>query len=70
MILRDVILEGDIDENIDEKLDKSDLDDSEVENFLNHLLEFDDIIEYFQILDHDISIEENLTDEEIINLVI
>ena len=31
--------------------------------------ESDDVIEYFQILDHEVPTEENLTDEEIINLV-
>ena len=31
--------------------------------------ESDDVIEYFQILDREISTEENLTDEEIVNLV-
>ncbi len=53
----------------DEDVDESDLDDDEVGNLFYHLPESDDIIEYFQILDHDVPTEENLTDEAIINLV-
>ncbi|CAB5379950.1 unnamed protein product [Rhizophagus irregularis] len=57
--------DGDVDENDLE----SDLDGDDIEDFLDNLPNSDDIIEYFQMLDHEIPTEENLTDEEIVNLV-
>ncbi|CAB4393707.1 unnamed protein product [Rhizophagus irregularis] len=57
------------DDDVDKKDSELNLDDDEIENLLNHLPKSDNIIEYFQILDHEILTKENLTDEEIVNLV-
>ncbi|PKY63625.1 hypothetical protein RhiirA4_493329, partial [Rhizophagus irregularis] len=57
------------DDDVDEEDSELNVDDDEIENLLNHLPESDDVIEYFQILDHEIPTEENLTDKEIVNLV-
>lgn len=57
------------DDSVDEEDSELNIDDEEIENLLNYLPESDDVIQYFQILDREISTEENLTDEEIVNLV-
>ena len=44
-------------------------DDDEIESLLNELPETDEILEYFQMLDHEIPTEEYLTDEQIINMM-
>ncbi|CAB4481133.1 unnamed protein product [Rhizophagus irregularis] len=61
--------DDDNDGDIDEDDLESDLDGDDIEDFLDNLPNSDDIIEYFQMLDHEIPTEENLTDEEIVNLV-
>ncbi|CAB4475246.1 unnamed protein product [Rhizophagus irregularis] len=59
----------DNDDDVDEDDLESDLDDEDIEDYLDNLPNSDDIIEYFQMLDHEIPTEENLTDKEIVNLV-
>ncbi|RIA91082.1 hypothetical protein C1645_693030, partial [Glomus cerebriforme] len=59
----------DNDDDVDEKESELNIDNDEIKDLLNHLPESDDVIEYFQIFDHEIPTEENLTEEEIINLV-
>jgi hypothetical protein len=49
---------------------ESNLDDDELENLLIDLPEeTNDVLEYFQLLDHEIPTEEHLTEEQIINMV-
>ncbi|CAG8739261.1 7440_t:CDS:2, partial [Rhizophagus irregularis] len=62
--------DDDNDGDIDEDDLESDLDGDDIEDFLDNLPNSDDIIEYFQMLDHEIPTEENLTDEEIVNLAV
>lgn len=59
----------DDDDDVDEEESELNVDNDEIEDILNHLPESDDVIEYFRIFDHGVPTEENLTDEEIINLV-
>ncbi|CAB5298350.1 unnamed protein product [Rhizophagus irregularis] len=54
----------------DDNVDEEDLDDDELENLLINLPEETaDVLEYFQLLDHEIPTEEHLTEEQIINMV-
>ena len=41
--------------------DDDDDDDEDIEDFLENFQNSDDIIEYFQMLDHEIPTEENLS---------
>jgi hypothetical protein len=59
----------DDDDDVDEEESELNVDNDEIEDILNHLPESDDVIKYFQIFDHEVPTEENLTEEEIINLV-
>ncbi|RIA83651.1 hypothetical protein C1645_833464 [Glomus cerebriforme] len=59
----------DDDDNVDEKESELNVNNDKIKDLLNHLLESDNVLEYFQIFDHEVLTEENLTDEEIINLV-
>ncbi|CAB4397697.1 unnamed protein product [Rhizophagus irregularis] len=61
--------DDDNDNDVDENDLESDLDDEDIKDYLDNLPNSDDIIEYFQMLDHEILTEENLTDKEIVNLV-
>ncbi|CAB5300294.1 unnamed protein product [Rhizophagus irregularis] len=51
-------------------MDEEDLDDDELENLLINLPEETaDVLEYFQLLDHEIPTEEHLTEEQIIDMM-
>ena len=57
------------DNNIDNDEVEEDIVLNDDDDFLDYLEEVNDIKEYFQIIDEDISTEENLNDDQIINLV-
>ncbi|CAG8717971.1 21660_t:CDS:2 [Rhizophagus irregularis] len=62
--------DDDNDDDVDENDLESDLDDEDIEDYFDNLPNSDDIIKYFQMLDHEIPTEKNLTDEEIVNLAV
>lgn len=59
----------DDDVNFDLRNFEPDSDATEIEDLLDNLPETDNVRNYFQILDHEIPAEENLTEEQIVNLV-
>ncbi|CAB5373259.1 unnamed protein product [Rhizophagus irregularis] len=59
----------DDDVNFDLQNFEPDSDVTEIEDLLDNLLETDNVRNYFQILDHEISAKENLIEEQIVNLV-
>lgn len=48
---------------------EEDIELNDIDDFFDYLEEIDDIKEYFRIIDEDILTEENLSDDQIINLV-
>lgn len=57
------------DVNFDLRNFEPDSDATEIEDLLDNLPETDNVRNYFQILDHEIPAEENLTEEQIVNLI-
>jgi hypothetical protein len=59
------------DENVNEEMDQINMqEEEEIENLLGNLPEVKELREYFQMLDSEIPTEEQLTDEQIINMVL
>lgn len=59
----------DDDVNFDLRNFEPDSDATEIEDLLDNLPETDNVRNYFQILDYEIPAKENLTEEQIVNLV-
>ncbi|RHZ56095.1 hypothetical protein Glove_406g82 [Diversispora epigaea] len=67
-ILNNIEIESNNEEETHDKETDEEIDE-EIINLLDNLLEKDCVQRYFQLIDFDVSIEENLTEEQIVNLI-